>query len=338
MKPDDYTTSTSVFRTEAWVQAWIDTWGNDPRIHLIDLGGGNRPLEHVYLIKHQLKKILPVNTLCLAGVGFGAMSTPRAEYNDIGSLLAMAGGINELRKILYPLGWHQFIVTDIDTTTSATSEIEQLVKGTTWRIHTEKVELAYSVRETNFYDYLRELGSNTRLAYFNRRERLAQHGEIVLNDYALEDALSFFEHLNRFHSQRWGSSCYSPASQSFMQNFGERLIAAGGKVVMQGMSVRGETVSVLFDVIWGQTRYNFQSGYVESKYPKVALGSLHIGYAIQAALEQGLNYDFMAGTGRQRNYKANIANTQKTIKVLQIEKSLLTTLRKISGLFVTQKN
>lgn len=327
MNPPNNSPGKSVFRTEHWVQAWIDTWGKDPRIRLMDLGGRGHPLEQVYLIKHRLKKILPVNTLCLAGVGFGAMSTPRAEYNDISSLLEMAGGVNELQKLLRPLGWQQFVITDIDTTTPAMAEIEQLVDGTGWRIHTEKTELAYSIRHTSFDDYLKGLGANTRLTYFNRRERLAQHGEIAFEDYAIHDAPIFFKYLNQFHLKRWGTPCYSPDSQAFMQNFAERLTAAGGKIVMQAMTVNGETVSVLFDVIWQQTRYNFQSGYAENRFPKIALGSLHFGYAVQVALEQRQDYDFMAGIGKQSNYKEKISKNSAHIKALIIQTSSLSRMR-----------
>ena len=58
----------SVFRTAAWVQAWIDTWGKDKRLTLIDLGGSANPLEHVYIVKQSLKNIIPIKTLCLAGI------------------------------------------------------------------------------------------------------------------------------------------------------------------------------------------------------------------------------------------------------------------------------
>src|SRR5690606_25191716 len=138
MNPVNHTTSTSVFRTEAWVQAWIDTWGKDPLINLIDLGGRNHPLECVYLIKHRLKKVIPINTLCLAGAGFGAMSTPRAEYNNLDSLIAMAGNTQYLQRELDKLRWLQFVVTDIDATSATPSQIEQLSEGKNWQVHIEK--------------------------------------------------------------------------------------------------------------------------------------------------------------------------------------------------------
>lgn len=315
------------FRSEAWVQAWIDTYGKDPRIQLIDLGGRNHPLEHVYLLKHRIKQVLPVSTLCLAGAGYGFLSSPRAEYNDLSSLIEMAGGANELRHILSPLDWQQIAVTDVDISTIALPEIEQLVDRTNWRVHAEEVEFAYAICKTNFKDYLSELGSNTRLAYFNRRKRLAQYGEIAFDEYPIERAEIFFEILNRFHIRRWGSPCYSLLSQEFIKKFSERLRDSGGNIIMQGMTLNGETVSVLLDVIFGESRYNLQSGYEEKKYPGVSLGSLHFGYAIESALVQGKKYDFMAGSGKNSSYKEKIANQKTSIRTLVIEKKFLASAR-----------
>lgn len=327
MNPANNFSGKSVFRTEHWVQAWIDTWGKDPRIRLLDLGGRGDPLEQVYLIKHRLKKILPVNTLCLAGVGFAAMSTPRAEYNNLDSLIAMAGNIKTLKLELAKLKWQQFAITDIDTTSSALAQIEELVRDTSWYIHTENTESAYSIRQTTFENYLENLGPNTRLAYFNRCERLAQQGELGFVEYALHQAPEFFNHLNQFHLQRWGVPCYSAESQRFMENFIGRLNAAGGRAVMQGITVNGEVVSVLFDICWGNTRYNFQSGYAENRFAKISLGALHFGYAIQAVLEQGQDYDFMAGTGKHSNYKQKISNFQLNFNSLRIEKAVIALLK-----------
>ena len=92
----------SVFRSRAWVQAWVDTWGKHPQIRLIDLGGRGDPLEQVYITSARLKKILPVSCLCLAGAGWGPVSTPRAEYNNVDSLLALAGSASALGNLLAP--------------------------------------------------------------------------------------------------------------------------------------------------------------------------------------------------------------------------------------------
>jgi len=327
MKSTESPEHQSAIRTEAWVQAWIDTWGKDPRIQLIDLGGRKRPLEQVYITKYWLKKILPINTLCLAGTGFGAISTPRAEYNDIGSLIAMAGGKRELIKALTLLNWQQFAIPDIDTTTTAIIELQELVENSSWRIQTEKKELAYSIFSRSFEEYLERLGSSTRRTYFNRRERLACEGEISFIDFELREASVFFRHLNQFHIPRWGVPCYAKESQDFIRNFAERLTAAGGELIMQGLNVNGELVSVLLDVIWGNTRYNLQSGFIENRFKKIALGSLHLGYAIQTALERGQRYDFLAGEGKHGNYKGRIATHTKPLESVWITASKIADLK-----------
>src|SRR5690606_21024129 len=201
------------------------------------------------------------------------------------------------------------------------------VKQASWGMYIEKTEFAYSIGDTDFDGYVKGLGKNTRLAYFNRRDRLAKHGEITFQDYELQDAKNFFGRLNEFHIKRWGVPCYSPASQAFLQSFAERLTRAGGSGVMQGLSVNGETISVLFDVIWKKKRYNFQTGYLENKFPRISLGSLHMGYAIQSALDQKKDYDFMAGDGKRRNYKEDVANNKIPISTLYASRNSLALLR-----------
>jgi hypothetical protein len=329
-------TESSPFRTQAWVQAWIDTWGKDPRISLIDLGGRGHPLEQVYLTHTRIKKILPIKLLCLPGNGCGPLSTPRAEYNNLDSLIQMAGSVADLSRELRKLGWQQMRITDVESA-SALQEIQELASSMNRAIHTESVDISYSVKPVEFQTWLNHLGSNTRLAYYNRRQRLEQQGEITFVDYAWHEAPIFFKLLNEFHVARWGSPCYSPESQRFLQNFCERLTVEGGKAVMQAMRVNGETVSVLFDFIWQSRRYNLQSGYYENRYPKIALGALHFGYAIEAALQQGQAYDFMAGKGKNANYKERIANHQTTMTSLHLEIKPMSWLRSFTNMLKTEE-
>src|SRR6478609_8297862 len=95
------------------------------------------------------------------------------------------------------------------------------------------------------------------------------------------------------------------------------------------MLVKGEVVSVLFDVVLHGCRYNFQSGYAEQKFSKVALGAIHMGYAIESAVQSGLIYDFMAGEGKHTNYKARIATHSEAMKSITIERGLVKQLRRV---------
>lgn len=311
----------SVFRTRAWVQAWIDQWGSHPAIQLIDVGGRRDPLEYFYLTRMRIKKILPANSLCLAGVGSGPVSTPRAEYNHCNELLSRVGDNLALAKLLSPLGWQQWLLPDVCC--DAELKARALAKVANCYVAEQKKEPAYSVQSSSLNAWLAGLGPNTRLAYYNRRHRLGEHGEVSFYDYPLSQCENFFSLLNNFHLKRWGQACYSADSRRFMANFGERLTAEGGCLVMQAMKVNDEVVSVLFDVVWQGRRYNFQSGFAENRFPKIALGALHMGYGIESAIASSQTYDFMAGQGKHANYKEKIADTCIHISSLVLARGLL---------------
>jgi len=322
-----------VFRSAAWVQAWIDTWGKHQALQLIDLGGRSNPLEQVYITRQRLKKIVPVNSLCLAGVGCNAISTPRSEYNNISDLVRCLGGVDTLFSAISALPWQQFLLPDVLKSSEAEQNVNDMCEQAYICLHPEKIEPAYSVQSPSFEMYLQHLGANTRLAYFNRRKNLAQQGCVEFMDYEhsrIEDALLT---LNQFHCERWGMPCYGVESQHFVKNFSERLSEQEGQCVFQAMTINGEIVSIIFDVIWKGRRYNLQSGYAEKKFPKIALGAIHMGYAIQSAIENNQVYDFMAGTGKNSNYKERIATHIESLTSYSLERSYLLPLRKLQHLF-----
>ncbi|WP_341936702.1 GNAT family N-acetyltransferase [Marinimicrobium sp. C2-29] len=299
--------SQSVFRTEAWTQAWLDTWGKDISKGLIDLGGRGNPLEMLYRIPHRFKRVMPVSVLCLVGNGFGTLSTPRSEYNDISDLIRESGSIHELSKELHKLPWQQMCLTDIAAGYQEEDDVLSLIDFEPWGNHLIKEEPGYSIENMDFDHYLAKLGKSTRLAFFNRRSRLEKHGEVQRQQYSLIEIEQFFQLLNDFHIQRWGNPCYSGQSMNFMKNFCQRLIDSGGEAVPEAIMVDGQPVSVLFDVIWQNRRYNLQSGYHEHFAHKIPLGSLHLGYAIEDTLKARQNYDFLAGQGKKTDYKERIA-------------------------------
>lgn len=332
MNRERFNENQSVFRTEAWVQAWLDVWGKSSHIRLIDLGGRNNPLEYVYTEKTLLRKIIPVTQLNLAGVSGALISSPRAEYNHINSLLDLYGGVFKLALALKKNTWQEFVMRDVLQTDESLSQFQEMAATLGAYYHLQKSEPAYHVDATDFNDYMSLLGANTRLKYFNRRKNLESEGCVERTYYATQNAKEFFLLLNKFHVLRWGRPCYSADSQAFMMNFQERLQVQGGQVIMEQLSVNGEAVSVIYDVIWQGRRYNFQSGYLENRFPKIALGAIHLGYGIEAAVKCGQVYDFMAGGGKNTNYKANIATGSIAINSFSLLRQHAKIIRKCYGL------
>lgn len=316
----------SVFRTNAWVQAWLDTWGKHPSIEIIDLGGRNQPLEMLYRTKSLLKGILPINTLCIAGNGFGSLSTPRSEYNSWQSIDTFPDlGVlaNELKR----LNWHQFHLPDISTSSNFYRSIMELATKAGWSRHIVKTESSYMIQAKNADQYKKQLSKSTRLKYFNRRVKLGSYGTVERFQIPVENADFFFEALNSFHVSRWGRPCYSNESIRFMVNFLQRLEDEGGSAHLDTLYVAGELASVLFDVQWEGMRYNFQSGYHQSKFPKISIGAIHLGYAIEDAILEGITYDCLAGTGKNSDYKRLIATHTAELQTLFLNRKLVRALR-----------
>lgn len=319
------------FRSYPWVDAWVETWGQDKRINLIDLGGAKNPLHMVYTTNHTVKNFIPLKTLVLAGNGFGQLSTPLAEYNNLDSLIAATGGLDALVRELSRISFNQFALTDINTHATTMEEIDFLARQGVYYPRIVKTVPAYSIAAKNLSDFASNLGSSTRSTYFNRRNRLAEQGQISFVDYPYSDANAFFQILNEFHEPRWGVPCYSSESLRFLSALVERVHFGGGIPVLQAMLVNEEIVSVLFDIEWNGVRYNLQSGYKENRFSKIALGSIHFGYAIEAAINKGLIYDFMAGVGKHSDYKAKIANQVVELESFMLVRGLVKYLYKLTG-------
>lgn len=283
----------------------------------------------MYLINHRLKGILPITSLVVAGYGHADFDPPRGEYNNLDSFIQLYGGIEVLVKELSRLRWNQWVLTDF----CAGRDLEQALTVFSARQGFQRVggksEAAYRISSIDFGAYKKQLSSSIRAKYFNRRTKLVEQGKLELNE--ITSSLDCFKILNQFHQVRWGRPCYSAQSMDFFSLFNDRIRLEGGAPVMQLMQIDGEVVSVLFDIVWQGVRYNLQSGYSEGRYGQLALGSLHLGFAIQQALERGQSYDLLAGTGKHSNYKEKIATESISLNTYCLAQGWLKGLYKIYG-------
>ncbi|MCK8516779.1 GNAT family N-acetyltransferase [Methylonatrum kenyense] len=153
-----------------------------------------------------------------------------------------------------------------------------------------------------FADWLQSLGSSTRLKVYNRRRYLAAGSTLCFR--CEPDFRKALAQLNAFHQKRWGKPCFSGESLDFHRRLLSRLDRPEA-IRFTVLEIDGVVRSVLYDLRLAGRTYNLQAGFDEGFDPKVSLGTLHLGYAIEEAFSAPAvrAYDLLAGTGKNTDYK-----------------------------------
>lgn len=118
-----------------------------------------------------------------------------------------------------------------------------------------------------------------------------------------------------------------------MNAFIPHFISDGGSVYLSRLRVNGDVVSVLYDLEWQGVRYNLQSGYAESLHSQLKLGSIHLGKAIEEALDSGCQYECLAGEGKNDAYKKRLATSTPILASVEVRRGALAHLTKLAACF-----
>jgi hypothetical protein len=322
-----------LFRTAAWLSAWLEAWGTDSRLEcLVDVNQHPLHLGLCRFVDYKYR-IIPLRTLIPVGVATSALPTIRGEYfcfEEPQQFVALL--TNSLHH-----RWDQFYIADIMRESEEFQIITRFCaeKNFSLLIRDDAVSYGVDLREGTFESYLKSLGSNTRLKLFNRRAKLSEKGLLKVTNI-WPDAEKFITLIDEFHLARWEKRCFSPRNTTFIMAALKNLTEAGHTVDLSVMSLDDKPLSVMLDLKANGRIYNLQCGYIENFMPGVSLGTLHFGYQIEAAFNTpGVDYyDFMAGNGKHSNYKKAIANAQLDFVSVFVVKSPLLKLAYFANDFV----
>lgn len=318
MKADTYfrqSNAITLFQTQAWRSAWIDTWLSKlttTRQLQIDV-------EHeAYFAKHRIKKFLPVTSLIPFGQGGPGIKSIRSEYfhpnMQTSNWLTNLVLINKSEAILSDIPFDSPHLTSLKEIANKRGQsIFELERATAYSVDTEN---------SSFQDYIGTLGSSTRLKLVNRRKRVEKEGTVQIENM-WPNIEGFIELLNSFHLDRWQKPCYQGENLEFIKRLLIRLPEEGHGVNLSVLKLDEKPVSLLLDITVGERTYNLQGGFIESLIKGVSLGTLHFGYEIESAFKDSKikTYDFMAGEGKNSNYKVKIANQSSELISIAVVKS-----------------
>jgi hypothetical protein len=311
-----------LFMSWAWQMSWWDVWKDELELQLRLLGvydekGALAGLAPLY--EHRFRTPVGWEIVRLHAIGNAWKLSPTVRTEYVQFIVERENGDAILAAItdyLAKLEWDELIIPDADE--AGMARWEQVLKP---RADVSKVIRSESegmlIDTTGRYgNWLANLGKNTRLKAYNRRDIFERElqGQFV----RWERPVEFLEQLNGFHQNRWGKPCFDSFAIRFHKKLLERMgnnQSARLSVLMSGNDV----VSVLYDIRAGSRVYNLQAGFAEDLHGKVSLGTLHLGYAIEQAFHEPdiLGYDLLAGAGKNTFYKRHFKG--ETIRFTTVE-------------------
>ncbi len=176
--------------------------------------------------------------------------------------------------------------------------------------------------------YLKRLSSNDRrLVVHSLRDFDAfAGGEARLHRAETkEDLTDGFRVLKALHAERWrkdgrAGAFHSGRFTAFHEAATAELLRDGALELLW-MTVRGEPVAVVYNVVWNGKVYFYQSGRKTDLPPKVRPGVVLLAHAIRGAIEAGRReFDFLAGDSQ---YKRQMALASRPLVQIRVARCCL---------------
>ena len=294
----------------AWQSAWWETWGKrfNLELFLFEIRRADGTLVALLPLNRRFagNKSSGMSRIAFVGTVYGA-NTVRTELCDIIVRKEFDCVLNGILSFITCRHWDEWFIRDIKKSHRLHLALEQWRKTngfSWWRVASDPI---YSIDLTKGYEsYKAGISASTRLKMFNRRNRLSKNGAVTLNRH-VEDKRAFFNSLNQFHEPRWGKACFDQSAMLFHLRFISRLPSNAFQA--SELKLSDCAISVLYDVRIGYRIYNIQQGYDQNYSTGLSLGTLHMGYVLEAYFSEGLakSYELLAGNGKKTNYKSSIS-------------------------------
>jgi len=326
-----------IFSTYEWVDAWQEAWASSEKIIPVSsVSVSQSPRHKLYQYQQQKIPLLTFTTLFPAGISTSASRSLRSEYFMLNGMnadafIAMACRYN----------WGQFYIPDIIANSTEYSHLVSAAEAKGLAVLVRDNSHSYAIRlaDNTFEQYLKSISSNTRLKLFNKRKKLYQLGTIRITNL-WPRVNEFILMLNEFHSQRWGKPCFEGRNLQQITNFLNKISLVGGAPDLSVVYCDDKPISVVLDLYYRQRIYNIQSGYIEKFQDGISLGTLHLGMQVEKAfLSDAYFYDFMAGNGKNSNYKKSLStDTEIFSSLMLVRNPLLKCLYRLNDAWAKFKN
>ena len=220
--------------------------------------------------------------------------------------------------ILEDSRWSDLVISNARPGGPAAAFIDILHGERCYVRKTDTLAAHVALLPSHFSDYVVALKSGTRRKLWNHRARLT-HPQMLLG--GAQDIAPLFDLMNSLHIERWGHPTFKGLRGRFHQAFALSL-ANRNQLRFSTLVADGAPISVAYNARIGETEYSIQSAFKPHAIKGLSPGYLHFGYCIEQACSEGVKrFDFLAGTGRNRDYKREFLTSSASMVTLQAIRS-----------------
>lgn len=311
----------------AWVLSWWDTFGGGEReLRVAVLREGGRLVGLAPLVaRHRRHRLLvPLRRLELACSGEAEQDEVSSEYIGV---LAEKGCEREVARTLAGelanRSFDEFVIPKMNAEDPMAEALVSAFRAVGWRAGlVQTSEAPYAPLPASWEQYLASLPSRRRHTVRRSERDLAAWAgappvlHVAQDAEGLEQGRRILESL---HAERWraaghdgafASTTFSRFHASVMPVLLER-----GMLELVWLEARGEPVAVLYNLVWNDKVYNYQSGRRMDLPDPLRPGLAAHAMAIRRAIELGRReYDFL---GTVRRYKREFATAERPLVTLE---------------------
>ena len=317
--------SDKLFMSWEWQYAWWKIFKDEGNMCLrmftaVDENNNLVGIAPLYITNVITKKVISTRRLQFIGNCWRGKATMPTEIVDfIADKDVSSEVINVFYEHINSLGsWDEFILSNLSKNTTTYKRLVADKKLDNCYFRCAETYHSYYLDTTgNFDDYLKKLSKTMRLKLFNRRKLIDNMGDASFEylDVELDEC---FKLLNHLHRKRWGSDVFKDDRLEFNKTV-SRLMTKNDSVQFSVILFNKEPISIQYNYIVNNRKYNIQAGFDELFHKKISLGYLHFGYEIESAFKGNVTaYDFLMGEGKKIQYKERLRSTKFEMVDMQI--------------------
>ena len=322
----------SVFQSWAWIGCWLASLPQDIHPVLIRVSRGLEILALGIVCRaHVRGTFVTARALLLNETGDAKLDCVTIEHNGLLCDPAMAGQVVERVALALQKrsDWDEWVLSGVDRSI-AKAHYEDIATRLGWIVHAFGERPWYVVQLNQLRgggnNQLGWLSVNTRYQVRRALKEYGKRGDVKIEiARSAEEALVFFERLKGLHQHYWHARGKPGAfGPEFFEIFHRRLIEQEwprGGVHLLRVSAGEHEIGYLYNLVYGQTIYSYQSGFNYEHDAKIKPGLVSHVLAIQRATADGFGfYDLLAGDAQ---YKRSLATHSETMRWIRLRRPRL---------------